>query len=136
MLKRQATAAFLLPRSLVFAAKSFRMRSSEAPPILHHFGANKSFRFRSYRYPARNSFIIRSYKNTGGWGPLPSPDLHASHLTSHRLSSSSCAKTQKCLAVSPFLATLTQTPGIGVSLLPSLLAARHSSLATPVVNSL
>src|SRR6266478_694498 len=38
--------------------------------ILHHFGANKSFTIRTYRYPACNSFRIRTYKNTGGWGYL------------------------------------------------------------------
>jgi hypothetical protein len=46
--------------------KSFRFRSYVNRPILHYFGANKSFRIRSYRHPARNPFRIRSYKNTQG----------------------------------------------------------------------
>ena len=33
----------------------------------HESRFGKSFRFRSYRNPARNPFKIRSYKNTGGW---------------------------------------------------------------------
>jgi hypothetical protein len=63
---------------------SFRFRSYADRPILHYFGANKSFRMRSYRHPARNSFRIRSYKNPGGWGPLPLPDLHESPVTNHK----------------------------------------------------
>src|SRR4029077_12265642 len=51
-------------------AKSFKIRSYANRPILHYFGANKSFRIRSYGHPARNPFRIRSYKNTGGWGCL------------------------------------------------------------------
>ena len=66
-----------------------RIRSYANRPILHYFGANKSFRFRSYRHPARNPFRIRSYKNTLGVAPplshaLPSPDLHESLVTSHK----------------------------------------------------
>src|SRR5713226_6009904 len=55
------------PRSA--AANSFRFRSYEKRRILHHFGANKSFRIRSYRHPSCKSFRIRSYKNTGGGVP-------------------------------------------------------------------
>ena len=65
------------------AANSFRFRSYANRPILHFFGANKSFRFRSYRHPAPNPFRIRSYTITGGWCPLLSPDLHGSQATSH-----------------------------------------------------
>jgi hypothetical protein len=65
-------------------ANSFRFRSYAKRPTLHYFGANKSFRFCSYRHPARNPFIIRSYKITGGWHPLPSPDLHEPQVTSNR----------------------------------------------------
>jgi hypothetical protein len=54
--------------SLRRAANSFRIRFYANRPILHNFGANKSFRFRSYRHPARNPFTIRSYENTGGGG--------------------------------------------------------------------
>ena len=66
------------------AANPFRFRSYANRPILHYFGANKSFRFRSYRHPARNPFRIRSYENPGGWHPLSSTDLHESLVTSHR----------------------------------------------------
>src|SRR5258708_17371549 len=54
------------PRST--AANFFRFRSYGNSPILHHFGANKSFRIRSYRNCPRNPFRIRSYENTGGGG--------------------------------------------------------------------
>jgi hypothetical protein len=64
-------------RNCIFA-KSFRFRSYANCPILHYFGANKSFRIRSYRHPARNSFRFHSYKNTGGWHPLPSNSVHRS----------------------------------------------------------
>jgi hypothetical protein len=70
------------PRSTF--ANSFRFRSYANRPILHYFGANKSFRFRSYRHPARNPFIIRSYENPGGWHSLPSTDLHEPQSTSNR----------------------------------------------------
>src|SRR5260370_20660567 len=50
------------------AANSFRFRSYVKRRILHYFGANKSFRIRSYRHPSSNPFRIRSYKNTGGGG--------------------------------------------------------------------
>ena len=57
-------------------ANSFRFRSCANRALLHYFGANKSFRIRSYRHPSCNPFIIRSYENPGGWHPLPpfSPD--------------------------------------------------------------
>ncbi len=45
---------------------SFRFRTSMTPRILHHFGANKPFRIRTYRHASCNSFRIRTYKNTGG----------------------------------------------------------------------
>jgi len=55
------------------SSKSFRMRSYANCPILHYFGANKSFRIRLYRHPACNPFRIRSYKHPGGWrGPSAS----------------------------------------------------------------
>jgi hypothetical protein len=47
---------------------SFRFRTSANPRILHHFGANKSFRICTYRHPYCNSFRICTYKNTGGGG--------------------------------------------------------------------
>jgi hypothetical protein len=50
-------------------AKSFRFRSYVNASILHYFGANKSFRIRSYRHPARNPFRIRSYRYPGGVEP-------------------------------------------------------------------
>ena len=68
MLKRQATAAFFVARSLVFAAKSFSMRSSETPPFLHYFGANKSFR-------------IRTYKKGGGGGTCWERNQDCSRIT-------------------------------------------------------
>jgi len=62
------------------AANSFRIRSYANRPILHYFGANKSFRIRSYRHPARNPFRIRSYEKPGGWGCPPGNS--ADHLGS------------------------------------------------------
>src|SRR6266849_4495319 len=49
---------FFVARPLVFAAISFRMRTSEKRRILHYFGANKSLRIRTYK------------KGGGGWGSL------------------------------------------------------------------
>jgi len=57
------------------AANSFRFRSYGNSPILHYFGANKSFRIRSYREGSRKSFRIRSYKNTGGGGTPTLPRI-------------------------------------------------------------
>jgi hypothetical protein len=59
------------PRSTT--ANSFRFRSCVERPILHYFGANKSFGIRSCREGSRKSFrmrSMRSYKNTGGGGYL------------------------------------------------------------------
>ena len=82
-------------------ANSFRFRSYANRPILHYFGANKSFRIRSCRHPSRNSFIIRSYENPWGvegsplstFSPVPSapsaPSVNSSvGLSSARLSPS------------------------------------------------
>jgi len=66
------------PRST--AANPFRFRSYEKRRILHHFGANKSFRIRSYRHPSTNSFRFRSYKNTGGGGTPTLSRLPRAHL--------------------------------------------------------
>ncbi len=66
------------PRST--AANSFRFRSYVKRQILHHFGANKSFRIRSYRHPSSNSFRFRSYRNTGGGGTPTLPRLPRAHL--------------------------------------------------------
>jgi len=66
--------------------KSFRFRSSANSPILHYFGASKSFRIRSYRTPARNPFIIRSYKIPGGWRPLSCNSVDQSGSVSLSLS--------------------------------------------------
>ena len=41
------------------------MRTSETPWILHHFGANKSFGFCTYRRPSSKSFRMRTYRNRG-----------------------------------------------------------------------
>ncbi len=61
------------PRSTT--ANSFRFRSYAKRRIVHYFGANKSFRIRSYRHPSRKSFRFRSYKNTGGGGTPTLPRL-------------------------------------------------------------
>ena len=90
-------------------ANSFGFCSYANRPILHYFGANKSFRFRSYGHSTCNPFIIRSYENPGGWHPLPSSDLHGSQATSHK-PRPSCAKAQKCPPVSPLPAILTHSP--------------------------
>jgi hypothetical protein len=58
--------------------KSFKFCSYANCPILHYFGANKSFRIRSYRHPVRNPFRFRSHKHPGGWHPLPSNSVHRS----------------------------------------------------------
>ena len=63
---------FFVARPLVFAAKSFRMRTSEKHRILHYFGANKSFRIHTYRLRSRKSFRIRTYKNRGEGTPRES----------------------------------------------------------------
>ncbi len=47
---------------------SFRFRTSAKPRILHYFGANKSFRIRTYRHLTCNPFRMHTYKNTGGGG--------------------------------------------------------------------
>ncbi len=62
------------------AANSFRSRSYGKRRILHYFGANKSFRIRSYRNCPRNPFRIRSYENTGGGGTPTLPRLPRAHL--------------------------------------------------------
>ncbi len=67
-----------LPRSTT--ANSFRFRSYVERPILHYFGANKSFGIRSYREGSRKSFRMRSYKNTGGGGTPTLPRLPRAHL--------------------------------------------------------
>src|ERR1700736_5402378 len=48
-----------------FTPNPFRFRTSATPQILHNFGANKSFRIRSYGLHARNPFGIRSYRKGG-----------------------------------------------------------------------
>jgi hypothetical protein len=53
------------PRS---TPNSFRFRTSANPCILHYFGANKSFRIRTYRPLSCNPFRMHTYKNTGGGG--------------------------------------------------------------------
>src|SRR5713226_5119433 len=50
-------------------AKSFRIRSSLTPLILPCFGANKSFRIRTYRPRSRNTFRMNRSKNRGRGAP-------------------------------------------------------------------
>jgi hypothetical protein len=80
-------AAFLRVRVLYF--QSFADSLTKTPGVAHPFPIStratshqsrlgKSFRFRSYRHPARNSFRIRSYKITGGWGPLADNSVNSS----------------------------------------------------------
>ena len=97
-----------------------RVTSHESRPALHNFGANKSFRFRSYRHPARNPFRIRSYKNTRGVAPLPSPDSHESPVPSHRrLCFLTTFRINTCVSVAskrlylPLESTLMKKPGEG-----------------------
>ena len=64
------------------AANSFRFRSSATPSNLHHFGANNSFRFRTYRHPSGKSFRIRTSKKQGeGEGSPSSFSRHAPLVT-------------------------------------------------------
>jgi hypothetical protein len=57
--------------------------------------------------PLCNQANPASFQKTPGvWGPLPSPDLHESQVTSHKSRPPSCAKAQKCLSASPLPATL------------------------------
>ena len=57
------------PRS---TPNSFRFRTSGKPRILHYFGANKSFRIRTYGHLSCNPFRMHTYKNTGGGVSPPS----------------------------------------------------------------
>src|ERR1700676_5366266 len=60
--------------------------------------------------PLCNQANPASFQKTPGvWGPLPSPDLHESQVTSHKSRPSSCAEAQKCPSISPLLATLTHS---------------------------
>ncbi len=63
-------ACFLQTNSPGRIANSFRFSSSATPSNLHHFGANNSFRFRTYRHPSGKSFRICTSKKQGGGGPL------------------------------------------------------------------
>ena len=60
--------------------------------------------------PLCNQANPASFQKTPGvWGPLLSPDLHESQVTSHKSRPSSCAEAQKCPSISPLLATLTHS---------------------------
>jgi hypothetical protein len=95
------------------AANSFRFRSYANRRILHYFGANKSFRIRSYRNSTRNPFIIRSYENTQG---VASPLLVNPALCPPCLSGKS-------------------SPGCGVRLPRSSRITGHESQATPSITT-
>jgi len=116
------------PRS---TPNSFRFRTSAQPCILHCFGANKSFRIRTYRHPSCNPFRIRTYRNTGGWGAsplvqglrvsvsLPAPALSGWQIPCSQQLAASC--TSLCAFFrTPFLcfqelaASFSKTPGVGV----------------------
>src|SRR6266576_3835503 len=53
------------------------MRSSEPSRILHHFGANNSFRIRTYKPRFRKPFRFRTYEKQGGGG-YPGRKINAS----------------------------------------------------------
>ncbi len=107
------------------AANSFRFRSYGNSPILHYFGANKSFRIRSYREGSRKSFRIRSYENTGGWGTPTLPRLPRAHLakgcknsetatlTTFRINT--CKSVSKQRTLTPLRINTYKKPGRGVS---------------------
>lgn len=50
---------------LLRSSKSFGIRSSETPEILHNFSANNFLRIRTYRACFRKSFRMRTYKKGG-----------------------------------------------------------------------
>jgi hypothetical protein len=109
-------------RNCIFA-KSFRFRSYANCPILHYFGANKSFRIRSYRHPARNSFRFRSYKHPGGWHPLPSNSVHRSGSVSLCLGGKSSPALFR-------LSTFDCRPAASSACLRASVANRHVFLAS------
>ncbi len=66
------------------------MRSYSNPAKLHYFGANKSFRFCTYRPHILNPFRMRSYKKRGrGMGVADGgvgPDLFLNEMSAARVS--------------------------------------------------
>ncbi len=122
------------PRST--AANSFRFRSYVERPILHYFGANKSFGIRSYREGPRNPFRMRSYKNTGGGGTPTLSRLPRAHLAKGCKNSetatftfriNTCKSVSKQRTLTPLRITTYKKPGEG-----GVCLFRVSSVQPPV----